>query len=218
MIILEANQTGTGILIENVGFIGDVNQPILKESGHSDKYNNLNTGEYVTILQKYDIKNANNRIYPEKVLRREANKYKNKIALKESLGELNHPTNLELNGDRISHYITDLWFEGNTMVGKVQLILSEAFKNGNGVFTKGDLVQTYINEGVRVGVSSRGAGSVENRGGINYVCEDMSVLCWDIVLNPSTPNAWMFTKPNSHTQFVESNQKINDKLDKFLLG
>lgn len=221
--ILKENETGHGILIENDAgfvdrdrssdFIQTLQKPLLKENGTLDF-----EAPITCILQKYDIRNKNGRIYPERVLRREAQKYMEKIRLGEATGELNHPDITELDGDRLSHRITKIWFEGNTLVGELKLILSKAFRETGAVYTKGDLVATYMAEGVRVGVSSRGVGSVKLIEGTNMVQEDFELICWDVVMQPSTPNAWLFNQPEERKQFVESNPKIITNINNFLKG
>lgn len=220
--ILNEGEVGRGILVEKEGhvlidrsqpFIQSMTLPTLTEGERKPFVN-----EFTCILQKFDIRNKNGRIYPERILRREAERYADKIKSGTSLGELDHPDSTDYAGDRISHLITDIWFEGNTLCGKIKLLLSEAFKNQGQVFTKGDLIATYIKEGVRVGVSSRGVGSVESKNGINEVQDDFELICWDVVLQPSTPNAYIFVNHDDRKPFLESNHKLIDKANKFLKG
>jgi len=216
--IIKENQEGYGLLIEHdAGYIlSDKKQLSEISSIGIDNVSFDPTKPLTCILQKYDIENKNGRVYPENILKREADKYKILIEKGESSGELNHPQITELDGDRISHRITEIWWEGKTLVGKIQLILSEAFINAGQVFTKGDLVATYIKNGLRVGISSRGVGSLKKKSGKNEVQEDFEIICWDIVLQPSTPNAWVYPNAEERHQFVES--KISNELDKFLIG
>lgn len=223
MRILESNEVGHGILIENFAQSNSEYSEIFKkelkninENNSSHKFNP--NAELTCILQKYDIQNKNGRIYPKHILEREADKYRKYIQEGTATGELNHPKITELDGDRLSHLITKIWWENRTLVGNIKLLLSEAFINNGIVSTKGDLVATYINNGVKIGVSSRGVGSVQNSGGVNIVQEDFELICWDIVTQPSTPNAWIFTEPNSRKTYVESDNTLNKSLDNFLLS
>ena len=126
MKILGPNDTGKGILIEwDAGFINPHdkrNADIIKESygqlDHSKPF------EFYAVLQKYDTPNRNGRIYPESILRREGEKYQEAIKKGLSISELNHPESSLIDLDRVSHLITDMWWEGNVLMGKIKLLTS----------------------------------------------------------------------------------------------
>ena len=129
MKILGPNDTGKGILIEwDAGFINPNdkrNADIIKESygqlDHSKPF------EFYALLQKYDTPNRNGRIYPESILRREGEKYQEAIKKGLSISELNHPESSLIDLDRVSHLITDMWWEGNVLMGKIKLLTSPGF-------------------------------------------------------------------------------------------
>jgi hypothetical protein len=89
----------------------------------------LNLLSSMPYLQKYDTPNRNGRVYPEKILRREAERYQGAIKKGLSISELNHPESSLIDLDRVSHLITDMWWEGNTLMGKIKLLTSPGFHN-----------------------------------------------------------------------------------------
>ena len=131
-----------------------------------------------------DIKNRNGRMYPVETLSREVNRYNESFVQKgRALGELGHPEGPTVNLDRVSHKITSLRQEGNNFVGKAQLLETPM----------GKIAKSLIGEGVTLGVSSRGVGSLkENRDGCKVVGEDfMLATAADIVADPSAPDAFV---------------------------
>ena len=131
-----------------------------------------------------DIKNRNGRMYPVATLTREVNRYNESFVQKgRALGELGHPEGPTVNLDRVSHKITSLRQEGNNFVGKAQLLETPM----------GKIAKSLIGEGVTLGGSSRGVGSLkENRDGCKVVGEDfMLATAADIVADPSAPDAFV---------------------------
>lgn len=173
------------------------------------------------ILQKFDVLNKNGRVYPERVLKKVAKEYMEMINSRTSLGEAEHPSDTVINSSRVTHGITDIWFEGNTMVGKLEMILSPGFVNQGIISCEGDRIANILRCGWTVGVSSRGVGSVEEERGKLIVQDDFELICWDMVLNPSTPGSYVFDDPKKATPFMESVIKEEDEtlinsLKKFL--
>lgn len=126
--------------------------------------------------------NRNGRIYPKHVLEDEVRKYQTKILERSSVGELGHPDTPTINLDRTSHLITELRFDGNNVYGKAK-ILDTPY---------GNIVKSFIKEGIKLGVSSRGVGSVKtNRNGLDEVQGDFILSTIDIVQNPSAPDAYV---------------------------
>lgn len=124
-----------------------------------------------------------------------------------------------LSGHDVTHNILDLRWENRTLVGEMKLHLSPGFKRYGICSTSGDLVAAMLLDGIRVGVSSRAVGSVEQRLGALYVGDDLELVGWDVVMEPSTPNAWISTSPDELGQFIESDgtktgNPINEKLSK----
>ena len=130
-----------------------------------------------------DIKNRNGRVYPMPVLQREVTNYnENFVQKSRALGELGHPDGPTINLDRVSHQIVELYQDGSNYVGKAKLLETPM----------GQIAKNLLREGVQLGVSSRGVGSLESKGGSNYVRDDfMLTTAADIVADPSAPDAFV---------------------------
>ena len=140
MKILGPKDTGKGILVEwDAGIINPNeprNQNIIKES-----YGQLDHSKpfvFYATLQKYGVPNRNGRVYPEKILKRESEKYQDVIKRGMSISELNHPESSLVDLDRVSHMITEMWWDGNVLLGKLLLLTSPGFHERGIVSTKGD--------------------------------------------------------------------------------
>ena len=134
------------------------------------------------IFMQAEAKNRNNRIYEKRVLEPAVEKYMaEQVKTGRAVGELNHPDGPAINLDKVSHRITNLRWEGNSVVGKA-LILDTPM---------GNIVKGLIKGGVKLGVSSRGMGSVESKDGSSYVREDFMLSTVDIVQDPSAPDAYV---------------------------
>ena len=203
--ILEANEIGHGILIEmDAGWISpkdDFNAKYLKESKDLDYRNPF---EFYAVLQKYDTPNRNGRFYPERILKREAENYKTAIQKGLSTSELNHPESSLIDLDRVSHIITDIWWDKNILMGKLKLLTSPGFHEKGFVSTKGDQAANLLRQGVTLGISSRGVGSLKKVGERNEVQDDFELICFDLVSSPSTPGAYLFTNPNDRDKYEEN--------------
>jgi len=134
-------------------------------------------------MMQGDLKNRNGRIYPSAVLEKEMNRYNEQfIKTKRALGELNHPAGPQINADRVSHLITEMKRDGNNFVGKAKILSTPM----------GEIVKTFIDEGVRIGVSTRGLGSVkQTKEGIMEVQDDFHLATVDIVTDPSGPDCFV---------------------------
>ena len=130
-----------------------------------------------------DIKNRNGRIYPKAVLEKEMNRYnKDFVSTKRALGELGHPDGPSINGDRVSHLITEMKQDGSNFTGKAKILGTPM----------GNIVKTFMDEGVLIGVSTRGLGSVkQSKDGIMEVQNDFHLATVDIVTDPSGPNCFV---------------------------
>lgn len=135
------------------------------------------------IFMQGDIKNRNGRIYPSAVLQKEMNRYqKDFIDTKRALGELGHPDGPAINGDRVSHLITEMKQDGSNFIGKARVLGTPM----------GEIVKTFIDEGITVGVSTRGLGSVKpTKEGIMEVQDDFHLATVDVVTDPSGPNCFV---------------------------
>ena len=215
MEILKKNDINKkGILIEyDAGFISP------KDNRHFvNEVNKLTQGQPIieeplvvyAVMQKYGVENKNERIYPESILRREAENYLKLIKEKRALGEAEHPESSIVAISRISHNVIDLWWEGNVLMGKLEIIMSPGFVNQGIISCEGDKVANYIRKGLKIGVSSRGVGSLEKENGRNVVQNDYEIICWDIVTSPSTPGSWIYSEePSKEQQMAESTNKKN---------
>lgn len=165
------------------------------------------------VFQKFGIKNANGRIYPEEVLKKQVELYQQKIDERRALGELNHPAESTIDLDRIAINIIELHWEGRTLVGKLEINTSYGFRKYGIVTTRGDQMANLLINGYKIGVSSRGVGSVEQKLGQYIVGDDFELICWDVVSDPSTNNAFIsMNGENGLTPWLEnSNDRLNDR-------
>lgn len=210
------------LLVENgVGWIYPVNvnsDKQLTESVLDNIYEDINsksTGvktydlknpplEVYAVLQKADIENQNGRIYPKKLLEREVERYKSIISMGSSIGETNHPNSTTVNLNNLSVWITDVWWDGITVMAKLRLPVSRGFLESGICSLPADNISTFLAYGIKIGISSRGVGTVEKVGDRKIVQDDFEMLCWDFVNSPSTRNAWVDTKLDNLKQYVES--------------
>lgn len=135
------------------------------------------------VMQRGDAFNQNQRKYPIGILQREAKKYKNTfVSERRALGELDHPESSVVNLANVSHNVIDLWWDGNDLMGKIEILPTPS----------GNIAKELLRAGIRLGISSRGMGSVRNLGeGKVEVLDDFEIVCWDLVSNPSTQGAFM---------------------------
>ena len=166
-------------------------------------------------LQTCEKKNGNGRVYPCKVLEREIKNYQKIIADNRALGELDHPDDSVINLRNTSHMVVDMWWEGKDVMGKIKVLDTPS----------GRILKDLMNAGVKLGISSRGLGSVKEQLGETIVQEDFELICFDIVSEPSTPDAYIYPEqrvPNRTFRVRENklNEKkdliINDLFDKIL--
>ena len=158
-------------------------------------------------LQEADIQNGNGRIYPRKILEREVKTYQKLVQEKRALGELDHPEDSVINLKNASHMITEMWWDGPNVMGKVKILNTPS----------GKILQDLVNDGVKLGISSRGLGSVSEAQGRTIVEDDFQLICFDFVSEPSTPNAFMglsegktYKEPNVFTKADRINRLLND--------
>ena len=135
------------------------------------------------IFMQADVKNRNGRVYPMEVLQKEVNRYnKEYINEKRAFGELGHPDGQTVNLERASHMITSLKPDGKNFIGEAKILKTPM----------GEIVKILMHEGAKLGVSSRGMGSLDQRNGANYVRNDFYLAtAADIVADPSAPNAFV---------------------------
>jgi hypothetical protein len=203
--ILEAHEVGHGILIEmDAGFVSPVAGENLKFIKEGKQFDYKNPFEFYAVLQKYDTPNRNGRTYSEKILKRESEKYKVLIEKGLATSELNHPESSLIDLDRVSHAITDIWWDKNILMGKIKLLTSPGFHESGIVTTKGDIAANLLRQGVTLGISSRGVGSLKKIGDRNEVQDDFELICFDLVSSPSTPGAYLFDDMNERDKYDEN--------------
>jgi hypothetical protein len=151
----------------------------ITEAVKSDNGNLLVEGR----LQAAETKNGNGRYYPRKILEREVENYKKgPIAENRALGELDHPDSSVVNLKNVSHNIKDVWWDGDDVMGKIEILPTPS----------GNILTQLFKNGITVGVSSRGMGSLKpGQNGVQEVQDDFELLCWDFVSTPSTPGAYV---------------------------
>ena len=226
LVEIRKGESGTGLLIEHDGYIsiecGD-NKKLFEEinSNTDDDFHCPRHFIVSAVFQKYGVENANGRIYPEHVLKKEVERYMAKINEKRAIGELNHPSESVIDLSRVAMNIIELHWEGRTLVGKLELLTSPGFRKYGIISNQADQTANLLLSGIKIGVSSRGLGTVTNKMGVLYVSDDYESVCWDIVSDPSTPQAWITPEDNIPQQYIESvenndsKSKLFEKLDKF---
>ena len=158
------------------------------------------------ILATCEVKNGNGRYYARDLWEREMKKYKDLIKERRSLGELDHPESQVINLQNVSHLVTDYSWDGDNIMGKIEILPTPT----------GNILKELIKNGVTVGVSSRGMGSLEQRGDIMEVQDDFELLCWDFVSTPSNPGSYMAPlregKKNNLNQYAKANSIVTEIL------
>jgi hypothetical protein len=175
----------------------DLNVQVLTEGAGSNKQYFIEG-----VFLQADIKNKNGRMYPRDVIRSETNRYiKEYVETNRALGELGHPTNPSINLDRVSHKIVNLREDGSNIIGRAK-IMDTPF---------GKIVKNLMDEGVKLGVSSRGLGSLREENGVKVVCEDFRLItAADIVADPSAPDAFV-TNLMENKEWVWENGKLVER-------
>ena len=161
------------------------------------------------VIQRADAKNQNGRVYPKTILEREVERYiDGPVSENRALGELDHPESMVINLKNVSHNIKKLWWNGDDLMGKVEVLPTPS---GN------ILKELFLNK-ITVGISSRGMGSVQPLGeGTVEVQDDFELLCWDFVSTPSTQGAFMTPtglsegyKPQHTSKYSKINSLVSD--------
>lgn len=202
MKILRPKELGTGILIEyDAGHISPSdNRNIINEINNSTSNNVM----MYAILQKCGVENRNGRVYPRDVLEREVERYQKLIQQGRALSELNHPESSLVDLERSSHRIVETFWEGDILMGKLEILTSPAYHKTGIISCVGDIAANLLRHGVTLGISSRGVGSLKQKGGQNLVQDDFELICFDLVSSPSTPGAYLFKNLDEKNQYEES--------------
>ena len=154
-------------------------QPVIVEENENGKKDYFIEG----IFMQSEIKNRNGRIYPKEVIQKEVKRYNKEFVEQDrAFGELGHPEGPTINLDKVSHMITKLEEDGNNFVGRAKILSTP----------NGQIVKNLIDDGAKLGVSSRGLGSLESKGDAQYVKDDFQLAtAGDIVADPSAPEAFV---------------------------
>ena len=188
---------------------GGVCQDVLTEQEKRD----MSSGKkyYMSgCMQKFDTPNGNGRVYSKQILQREVENYWKLVKERRALGELDHPDDSVINLKNASHLVTDMWWDNEALMGKVEILDTPS----------GNILKQLANSGVTLGISSRGLGSVRESQGQTIVEDDFQLICFDFVSEPSTPGAFMSAKtgmrehknPNIFTKADRINRILNDIL------
>ena len=159
------------------------------------------------ILATAEVKNGNGRYYAKDLWEREIDKYKEVVKENRATGELDHPESSIINLKNVSHIIRDLWWDGDNVIGKIEVLPT----------VSGNILKALIENNVQVGVSSRGMGSLQERNGVLEVQDDFELLCWDFVSTPSNPGSYMHVLKegldfSSQNKYGKLNQIVSEIL------
>ena len=163
---------------------------------------------YLTgVIQRAKEPNGNNRIYSEEILRREIDNYQKLIQENRALGELDHPDDSVINLKNVSHTMVKVWWDGNNVMGKAKILNTPS----------GKILQSLVESGIKLGISSRGMGSVsEAPDGRTVVEDDFNLICFDFVSEPSTRGAFMDMRESKNSIQENKATKINKLLNKII--
>lgn len=214
LVEIKKGETGTGLLIENDGFMQIKENPF-KMNEAAGEGGGYCPDPFIVdvVLQKFGIKNANGRIYPERVLKRQVEVYMEKIRNKNAIGETNHPAESVIDLSRTSINIVECHWEGHTLVGKMEILVSPGFRKHGIISCCADEIANLLLHGIKIGVSSRGLGTVSQEGGVLIVGDDYELVCWDVVSEPSTPGSWISTNGKEElSQYVENKEFTKDTI------
>jgi hypothetical protein len=189
------------LLIDHTPF-QQANLTLLEGKGNRDGLVTL-----VGKLQEAEQKNGNGRVYPREILEREVQKYaEGPVKTRTALGELDHPEASVVNLSNTSHIITEVWWKGNDLMGKLQLLPTPS----------GNIAKALVMAGIPLGISSRGMGSVKQLGETVEVQDDFELLCWDLVSVPSTPMAYMKLAESKKFGSTKDYGKVNSLITEII--
>ena len=160
----------------------------------------------VGILATAEVKNGNGRYYARDLWDREMKKYSEQIKQRRAIGELDHPESQIINLKNVSHIISDYWWDGDNVMGKIEILDTPS----------GQILQALIHNNITVGVSSRGMGSLEQRGNVMEVQDDFELLCWDFVSTPSNPGSFMSVLREGKEYPTANYNKVNSIIHEIL--
>jgi len=175
----------------------------LTEGKMSDRGNPMVEG----ILATAEVKNGNGRYYSKDLWEREIDKYSQLVKENRAMGELDHPESSVVNLKNVSHNIADMWWDGDNVIGKIEILPTPS----------GNILKALIDSGITVGVSSRGMGSLKQVGELMEVQDDFELLCWDFVSTPSNPGSYMhLVKEGLDFSSQDNYKKVNTIISEIL--
>lgn len=158
------------------------------------------------VMQMSETQNGNGRVYPHAILMREVKNYKKMVSERRALGELDHPDTSVVNLANASHLVTEIWMDDNRCMGKIEILNTPS----------GGILKSLVQSGVKLGISSRGMGSVSESNGQTIVEDDFQLICFDMVSDPSTPGAFMMSEAREASNIFTKADKINRLLNEIL--
>ena len=160
------------------------------------------------VLATPEVKNGNGRYYSKDLWNREINKYMDLVKDRRACGELDHPDSQVINLKNVSHNISKIWWDGENIMGAIEILPTPS----------GNILKALIQSGIKVGVSSRGMGSLKQVGEVLEVQDDFELLAWDFVSTPSNPGSWMTPIHEGLSTSINSNpySKVNSILTEIL--
>jgi hypothetical protein len=159
------------------------------------------------VLQKADTLNQNGRVYPRAILEREIRNYQKFISEKRALGECDHPDSSVVELKNASHIIREAYMDDDVCMGTVELLDTPS----------GKILQSLVESGVTLGISSRGVGSTKAEGDYDIVQDDFQLICWDFVSEPSTPGAFMMREGRDiSNKDLQRHFTKSDRVDRIL--
>ena len=168
------------------------------------------------IIATVEVKNGNGRYYKRELWEREIDNFTRKIQMKstETVGELDHPDSQVINLKNASHAIREIWWRGDEIYGRIE-IFSDMGDLGT---TSGRIAGALVKNGLIIGISSRGMGSLKQMGEVMEVQDDFELLTWDLVSNPSNPDSWMKNGAlnESRTTYLDQYARTNKLITEIL--
>ena len=213
--LLKEGEIGWGLMVENEGSISTTfhkNVALLSEQKINGKFDLTKPVYVYATLQKYGVENRNGRVYPEAVLKREVERYQDVINRNASFNELDHPaeSTISLKGGS-PHRVVQMFWEGNTLIGKLEILVSRGYRDSGIISCDGDLAAHYLDYGMTLGISSRAVGSLKKVNGQNIVDDDLELICFDLVTSPSTPGSYLYSDLKDKSAYDEVLPAANDK-------
>ena len=158
------------------------------------------------VLATPEVKNGNGRYYSKELWEREINKYMTLVNERRACGELDHPDSQVINLKNVSHNISKIWWDGENIMGAIEILPTPS----------GNILKALIGSGIKVGVSSRGMGSLKQVGEVLEVQDDFELLCWDFVSTPSNPGSFMTPLNEGMSSPINPYNKVNSIITEIL--